>query len=600
MKKYLLTWYGITDLKASLGLTPSDGPVLSAIKQGDYTDVIILAYTNKEKINKKDKSQNSQLKNSNTLYKLKHAILSKFDSGKSRFFADMKTIDKYSNTEEGHLHYKNWLKKEIKAIGVEIEITLLYNELEKLNDANGIYKAVSKSLNLVSADNSEKEVTVFLSPGTPVMAFNWAYAALMNPGLHIKVIASSDSRKPPEEIALPFELLNVEKIVKKKLERDIEEFDVVFHLFGEQRMPSMLGIRQFKSKKHIFINSDKYPAVMMHSLIGDADFEELRINPFDPRNVEASILQKVSSLPNADKIGFNLTGGTKLMYAGALQAAKQLNAVPFYFETLNHNLIYLDSFEFAEVNRIDNIEVFINTNAPDLEITNRGILSEKSERNDLKRTTLTKKLWENRYRISALYKELSEYTNNPGKDFHIKNKNIETKLINKSNAKIRIFSDEFSFPNWPDFAQYLCGGWFEEYIYLDLKKLQDKGLIYDLRINLEVSQKEENKSNKSNHSSDWQDQLNQIFGEPYQEMDIVFTDGKRFYVIECKAGKLQSDHVVKLEDMRRFFGGIDAKAALVSVFEPDSKIIKTKIEKRRNVELISGGDFVSKLKKLIK
>ena len=49
MKHYLLTWYGMTDLRAELGVEDTDGPVLSALKTGDYSDVVILAYTNPEK-----------------------------------------------------------------------------------------------------------------------------------------------------------------------------------------------------------------------------------------------------------------------------------------------------------------------------------------------------------------------------------------------------------------------------------------------------------------------------------------------------------------------------------------------------------------------
>lgn len=35
MKKYLLTWYGITDLRAGLGLKKSTGPVLGALLAED-------------------------------------------------------------------------------------------------------------------------------------------------------------------------------------------------------------------------------------------------------------------------------------------------------------------------------------------------------------------------------------------------------------------------------------------------------------------------------------------------------------------------------------------------------------------------------------
>ena len=44
MKNYLVTWYGITDFKSSLGFETS-GPILGALTDGDYTDIIVLGYT---------------------------------------------------------------------------------------------------------------------------------------------------------------------------------------------------------------------------------------------------------------------------------------------------------------------------------------------------------------------------------------------------------------------------------------------------------------------------------------------------------------------------------------------------------------------------
>ncbi len=37
MKHYLLTWYGMTDLCAVLGIEDTQGPVLSALKTGEYS-----------------------------------------------------------------------------------------------------------------------------------------------------------------------------------------------------------------------------------------------------------------------------------------------------------------------------------------------------------------------------------------------------------------------------------------------------------------------------------------------------------------------------------------------------------------------------------
>ncbi len=41
----------------------------------------------------------------------------------------------------------------------------------------------TQSLNAVAASEGEKLVTLYLSPGTPVMAFVWAFAALRHPML---------------------------------------------------------------------------------------------------------------------------------------------------------------------------------------------------------------------------------------------------------------------------------------------------------------------------------------------------------------------------------------------------------------------------------
>ena len=39
MKDYLVTWYGITDFRSSLGFEKS-GPILGALADGTYTDVM--------------------------------------------------------------------------------------------------------------------------------------------------------------------------------------------------------------------------------------------------------------------------------------------------------------------------------------------------------------------------------------------------------------------------------------------------------------------------------------------------------------------------------------------------------------------------------
>ena len=207
-----------------MDLEKSDGPVLGALREGNYTDVFILAYTNKEKQSPKYSDVQTDLSD------------------------EWGAVDSFSNTAEGHALYEIWLTKQLANIGKEVNVKLYPVKLLHLNDTKGIYKAVTNVLNDVSSREDYKEVTLYLSPGTPVMAFTWAFASLMNPSLKIKVIASSDFREPPEAINLPYELLDSSGIKHKTVKSPNPSFDAIFHLFGEQRMPSVLGINQFKSK----------------------------------------------------------------------------------------------------------------------------------------------------------------------------------------------------------------------------------------------------------------------------------------------------------------------------------------------------------------
>jgi hypothetical protein len=553
-----------------MGLEKSDGPILGALRAGNYTDVFILAYTNKEKQSPKYSDVQTDLSD------------------------EWDAVDSFSNTAEANELFEIWLSKQLAQVGRKINVQLYPVKLLHLNDTKGIYKAVTNVLNDVSSRDIDKEVTLYLSPGTPVMAFTWAFASLVNPSLKIKVIASSDFREPPEAIYLPYELLDSSGIKHKTVKSPSPNFDAVFHLFGEQKMPSVLGIKQFKSKMHIFINSKKYPATIMKKFIGSAQFKELSVNPFDPKNVELEILKTISELPMANHIGFNLTGGTKLMFAGAMAASNMVNGVPFYFETKNHNLIYLSDFTFAKAKRIDNVETFIRVNTNNFSLSNKGFWKDIPGRNSPERTDLTNELWKNRNKIVKLYRDLSRYNDTPGKIFNIKKGNIHVILKPNGEAKILIGDEKSTFSKWPDFAKYLSGGWLEEYTYLTLEPLLESGLIKDLRIGMEISIKD----NSDKKNINWKDQLRNIHGELYQELDVVFTDGKSLFIVECKAGNVISTDVMKLQNIVSHFGGVEGKGLLISAFKPYNNVVRRKIDEARNVDLFFGQDFPRKLKDL--
>jgi len=568
MKKYLLTWYGITDLRAAFGFEKSDGPVLGALKSGDYTEVVILSYTDKNKVDPPIKLEQKDTD-------------------------EWKTVDLYSNTKIGHAIYEKWLTNKLSQLNLQIKIVLIPTELTKLNDSKGIYNAVNDCIDRISSiDSNEKQVTVYLSPGTPLMAFTWAFASLVNPALNISVIASSDSRNSPEKIDLPYELLDI--MGQKQDEKfPIGDYDVIFHLFGAQRMPSVLGVFQFKCKMHIFVNSKKYPADIMEQFMGESIYKELPVNPFDPKNVEMKILQEISKLSKNSKIGFNLTGGTKLMFVGALSASDKVNGTPFYFETQGNNLVFLKDYSFYQTKLIRDVETFIKANTNNFKISNHGIWGKSSARNKPDKQRLTNELWDKRNKISSLYRELSDYIDYPGKSFDLERSDFRVKLNRNGDAEISTGVENYRFVNWPDFAKYLCGGWLEEYAYHLLEPLVDSGDIKDLRIGMEISFID----NTNQQKMDWKDNLRKIHGELYQELDIVFTDGKSLFIVECKAGKnVKSADVMKLQNNVRYYGGVQGKGILATAFKPKNKVVKKKISESKNITLVSGINFRNILK----
>ena len=360
-------------------------------------------------------------------------------------------------------------------------------------------------------------------------------------------------------------------------------------------MPNLLGVIQFSSSKHIFVSSAQFPADVMKQFLGEAEYGEIAVDPYDPENVRSTILELIAKMPVDAKIGFNLTGGTKLMYAGALAACRKVNATPFYFNSRNNQAVYLNDFKSIVTKLIPSVETFIHLNGNNLFISKAGHWVDIPGVDSPDRKSLTNELWQARSKISRLYRELSRY-NDSFQPFELHNGDIYAKLSMDKSAKISIGTKHFEFKEWPDFAKYLSGGWFEEYTFIKLQPLVDAGLIKDMRIGLEVSFKEDD-ANKS--SSSFSAQLSSLFGDTYQELDITFTDGRRLYIIECKAGNVNSEHVMRLQNIVRYFGGIEGRAVLASCFYPNNKVVQKKIDDSKNIQLVTGNNLIKQLEEMI-
>lgn len=586
MKHYLLTWYGITDLRAALGFEEAGGPVLGALKTGGYTDVLVLAYTNPGKVGQEiTQTQRAWIE-----------LISTAVSGSLHDFSRSQQdeiVDAFSNTPAGHTLYNTWLIEEIGKLGLTVRVRMCVKELSFLNDSKGIYEAASQVLDIAVSEAEERNITFYLSPGTPVMAFTWAFLALTNPDFNIKVIACPDYRKPPEEIQVPYDLLAPSNRKARPASLiSASGFDVIFHLFGEQRMPSIFGVLQFPCPHHVFITSDKYPSEIMRQFIpAEEKYDQICVNAFDPMSVKLAVLKAVAGMQAGSRVGFNLTGGTKLMFAGAIAACRKVRGIPFYFETRDHNLLFLHDFTTLPMRGVDSVDVFFQANG--FSVIRPGKWADNPCRKQ--RITLTNKLWRERWLIAKTYKQLVAYADFMEDDFQpfsirqeVNNRGqvavIEISLDESGRARLNLNGAEYIYPYCPDFAKYLAGGWLEEFAYLTLEPLLQQGKIRDLRIGLEVS---------------WERRGAEEEQIPAQEFDVALTDGKRLLIIECKAGAVLSDHVHKLQNSVRNYGGVDARGILVSAFPPHHSVTRRKLADAANLRALDGWDVSQQLQHLV-
>lgn len=193
--KHLLTWYGITDIRSAMGFE-IQGPILGALATGHFDSVTILAYTKKHEFS----ADELQKQNDAIAYLAAHnEELLKMSREESFQFVDI-----LANTPSGHQMFIRWLDKQLAQREIKVSIALQECFLRELNDTEGIYFSAVEALSKVPGN---ADITFFLSPGTPVMAFSWALAMMASPKRSIKLLASPDFRKGVQSVDLPESVL---------------------------------------------------------------------------------------------------------------------------------------------------------------------------------------------------------------------------------------------------------------------------------------------------------------------------------------------------------------------------------------------------------
>ena len=577
MKNYLLTWYGLTDLRAALGFEESDGPVLSALRNLEFSDVIILAYTDPDKRQKIEDALREEWEERVTAPEGSSAPVSRAHI--------QEFVDLVCNTHAGHDLFSQWLQGRLLNLGINVTVQFIPQNLKKLNDAVGIYQAATAAVEIALRDDAEKCLTTHISPGTPVMAYTWALIARSNPHLKIQVISNSDPRNPPERIELPVTLLNSAINPPAETISSLKDYDLVIHLLGEQTIPVLFGVRQFHSKNHLILTTKEFEseARRLAKAIDISITPVVVLDPFKPADTRRAVAKQVGKLIDGARVAVNMTGGTKLMFAGALSACWELGLDPFYFEIKKHDVIFLRDGSRVPFVGISDVKDFFD--AENFNIVSSGRSLEDSNFSNNSRLSVTHEIWQRRHSLSELYREPNFQTMLKETDRYV-GSNVMTKKFSfvwsggeasfdgRDVAHLVLDKKKLDVVS-KDFFSFLSGGWLEEYVYGLLRPLELDGTIRDLRVGLVVGFSQNEATDRELVA---------------QEFDCIFTDGKRMWIIECKAGNVLQEAIQKLENNLRVYGGVASKGILVSSKQL-SPTQKTRVERSASITFIDPNEL---------
>lgn len=555
MKPVLVSWCGITDMKAALGFEQSCA-IMGALQNDEYSALYILQYTDENKM---------QPENIKTVVDIEQiACGMRATPEKQEPF-----LNALSNTAVLNEYCTQAFLRYTQAKNVGTKIHSRNIPLARLNDVENIYAAVIQVLDSIVAEHADCSITLNISSGTPTMAFVWAFASLRYPRENISLMSSSQVGCTPEIVELPevWKRWHARRICTSPPEN--AGWDVVYHLFGEQPMPALVGVSKLPARKHVFIYSRQYPAECMRSYVEKtAAYDGIEIDAYDWLDILSKVKAHVNTLPHGSTIAFNLTGGTKIMYACVLEFSKELHAQAYYFDFRNRRMIELQSMNSYALDYSFSLPTIINVHStvPLVDCCASGIWQQDQYRTNLIMHIYTHfaelKEWDHYVRRLYPTPKLVNQFMQQTSFSELKTDKVSVSLAAGGMCNIQWAGKTFQLNNYPGIIKFLLGGWFEEMFYVKcVLPLTREGLIRESRLSMELVS-----------ASDP--------GSIYQELDSVFTDGKRLYVVECKSGKVLGEHVTKLSDIVRSYGGMGGRGVLCHIEDITSRVIRAKAKER--------------------
>lgn len=359
------------------------------------------------------------------------------------------------------------------------------------------------------------------------------------------------------------------------------KFDVVLHLAGEQAVPNYMAVKLSAAQQHILLTTKKTKA--QYQLLAQMFTSEERL----VRHVEveatdyAAIRTRVSGITGLEgkKVGVNVTGGTKPMFAAALDVCREMGFTPFYIDT-QERMISFFTGDYAKLPMpkvFESVEEFVR-------LGNYRVKGKVKHSGDIPdaRRELVKCFWDNKDWVRRVIGDFSAATDKryqsqktcpPGCYRNALSLILNPRRGNKREVALARAWEKV-FPSrtcdWRDAARFGAGEWFEEWLLLQFANSRKNSDFHDLCSGLSLTFAD----GDSDRSA--------------QEIDVAFTDGYMLTLIECKAGRIEQEHVQKLENLRRQIGGAMGRGFLCAInyqYPTDTVVERVK---NGSISLITG------------
>lgn len=358
-------------------------------------------------------------------------------------------------------------------------------------------------------------------------------------------------------------------------------FDVVIHLAGDQIIPNYIGVKLCTSPQHVVVVTDK-TEIMAKRLRQQCETETVKfvISEALPAHDYVKIKERFDSYSTntaGKRIGFNVTGGTKPMFAAALDFCRETGATPFYIDSMLRKVLFLQKpFTTLPMPPVfQSVAEFIQLAGYKVQIQGKTTADEKLRT----RKNLSELFWAQqnlirRWIASFALATQSKFQNSKTMPDFFKAA-LDEMLAKVQERTDGVLNAEWQkvFPpesDWRPAAIFAGGGWFEEYCFWQLEHLLIAREIKDLRLGCSPGW-ESSMANNNN---------------PAQEFDLAFTDGYGLNICECKAGAIKQEYIQKLENLRTTFGGSFGRAILMSI-NSDAPTTQ-RIEQQKSISMISG------------